>query len=168
MKRAHSPASMSSKYQPTWKKSSDAKKPYKKKDPSFRTPYDLFAEHKAATGCKHDFCGFHYHSARLANLGTSFIYDIMQKQFQEKAENNAINWSDTKELLFTLKKMLDAKYRNIMYHGMMGGHCHKCKYWDKIYTEYLSSRACNSNSSSFEISDQEMLAIMEESKNAST
>lgn len=149
------------------KKTSDAKKSFKKKDPTFRTPYDLFSEHKASTGCKHDFCGFHYHSARLANLGTTYIYDIMQKKFQEKSTDNKIDWKITKEMLFALKKMLDQKYRNIMYHGMMGGNCHKCKYWDKIYTEYLSSRACN-NESSLEISDQEMLAVMESTNNAST
>lgn len=77
--------------------------------------------------------------------------------FQAKCTNNLVNWETVREMLFSLKRNLDQKYRNIMWHGMRGGHCDKCQYWDNVYMEHLAN-VNNDDVIMQEISDEDIIA----------
>lgn len=121
-------------------------------------PFKIFPAHAAKTGCSKAFCGYYWHSRRLAKKGTDWIYDEGKKMFQSKAKNNKVEWGEVREMLFSLKKMIDQSYRNMLWH-FGKSECEKCNYWDEVY---LKAIANVTNDSSQEIDDEEMLqAAME-------
>lgn len=107
-------------------------------------------------------CGFYYHSTRLARVGTDWIFNEGKPIFQSHAINNLITWDVAREMLFSFKKFIDQKYRNIMYHGMRSENCDKCNYWDNVYLEHLANVESACNTSIQDVTDEEMLeAAME-------
>ncbi|AEM37607.1 NP [California sea lion bocavirus 3] len=121
------------------------------------TPMEVFNRHKAETGINLSMCGFYWHSTRLARAGTDWIFNEGKPLFQSKCTNNLVSWDIVREMLFQFKKTMDQKYRNILYHGMRGADCDKCKYWDNVYLEHLANIETNDVVMQ-DISDEEMLS----------
>nr|AHK26967.1 NP1 [Porcine bocavirus 3] len=137
-----------------WKRSKMAKR---------ANPAQVFAEHRKREGIDLDFCGFYYHSTRIAGKGTRYIFDMAKKDFQSVARNNCITWDQHRELLFTYKRCLDNMYRSMMYHFRFT-ECHKCDYWDNMYRQHLAGVSpieTVAPSSVGELSDVEMLEAVE-------
>nr|AWW25130.1 NP1 [Porcine bocavirus] len=127
-------------------------------------PAQVFAEHRKREGIDLDFCGFYYHSTRIAGKGTRYIFDMAKKDFQSVARNNCVTWDQHRELLFTYKRCLDNMYRSMMYHFRFT-ECHKCDYWDNMYRQHLagvSPPETVAPSSVGELSDVEMLEAVEQ------
>lgn len=99
----------------------------------------MFSEHRARSGCTESFCGFYWHSTRIANKGTNDIFNTMKQSFQSRAIDGKVDWEGTREILFEQKKTLDRYYRNMMYHFALGGQCDKCIYWDDVYKKHLAN-----------------------------
>lgn len=110
-------------------------------------------------------CGFYWHSTRMTRVGTDLIYNQLQSDFQSLAEGGKVDWTNCKEMLFKLKKEIDQKYRNMMWHFSQGGACERCKYWDDMYRAYQAQVETDSQAPSVvpstEISDVEMLSAVE-------
>nr|WCR62142.1 MAG: NP1 [Parvovirinae sp.] len=131
------------------------------------TPAHVFSEHRARTGTELGFCGFYWHSNRLARLGTNLVFDKARRDFQQAAVDGRIGWTDFREILFQFKKLLDQSYRNMMYHFSLGGNCDKCTYWDEVYKKHLAgidnddsdAMQCSPPTGGDEVSDQEMLDL---------
>ncbi|AMD43873.1 NP1 protein [Bat bocavirus] len=121
------------------------------------TPIEVFTRHRAANNVDIQYCGFYWHSTRLARAGTDWIFNEGKQKFQERMNNNVIKWEDCRELLFDFKKCQDQKYRNIMYHLSRGGHCHKCEYWGNMYLQHLAQ--VETEQTQPEVSDQKMLEM---------
>ncbi|ATV81495.1 NP1 [Rhinolophus sinicus bocaparvovirus 2] len=135
-----------------WKSSKMAKK---------QNPAQVFAEHKKREGLDVDFCGFYYHSTRIAGKGTRWIFDVGKKEFQSVARQNCITWDQCRELLFTYKRCLDTMYRSIMYHFKFTP-CQKCPFWDDVYRQHLANvTPIESVPPVGELSDVEMLEAVE-------
>lgn len=109
-----------------------------------------------------DFCGFYWHSTRLARKGTDYIYNEAKPGFQGRATDNKITWDDCKELLFNFKKTMDQHYRNMLWHFRRGGECQKCTYWDDVYLQHLAKVQQDQTDDSLDISDAEMLSAVED------
>ncbi|UZV41799.1 MAG: NP1 [Feline bocaparvovirus 4] len=128
------------------------------------TPLDVFVRHKAKSSddCP-NFCGFYWHSTRLARFGTDYIFNIAKPQFQSYATNNLISWDQCRDILFEFKKNVDFKYRSMMYHFALGEQCNKCNYWDQVYTAHLAHVSIptiqEDDEEPFEVTDNEMLAV---------
>lgn len=108
-------------------------------------------------------CGFHWHATRMTRVGTDHIFNLSQSKFQTIATGGKIDWDNCKELLFDLKKYLDHKYRNMMYHFCLGGVCERCIYWDEVYTKH-QLRESNKNAhvvAPLDVTDEEMLSAVE-------
>lgn len=138
-----------------WKSSKMAKR---------QNPAQVFAEHRKREGLDLDFCGFYYHSTRIAGKGTQFIFDVAKKDFQSVARNNCITWDQHRELLFSYKRCLDHMYRSMMWHFRFT-ECHKCAYWDDFYRQHLAGVTPPETvapSSVGELSDVEMLEAVEQ------
>nr|ASC49359.1 NP1 [Dromedary camel bocaparvovirus 1] len=136
------------------------------------TPAFVFSEHRAQTGCELGFCGFYWHSTRLAKLGTNAIFDWGKKQFQSAAVDGRIGWDAFREILFGYKRLVDQPYRNMMWHFRMGEKCEKCEYWDEVYQKHLAHVDSNCDSpmdtssptdQNTELTDQEMLEAVDAS-----
>lgn len=109
----------------------------KKKNDKFN-PYHIFSKHNATHNPGLAYCGFHWHSTRLARAGTDMIFNHCKQKFQEFQKDNKIGWEETKEILFQMKKEMDQKYRNMMWH-FSKTNCEKCKYWDRVFTEHTAN-----------------------------
>nr|QBA84394.1 MAG: NP1 [Porcine bocavirus 3] len=125
-------------------------------------PAQVFAEHRKREGIEFDFCGFYYHSTRIAGKGTRYIFDMAKKDFQSVAKQNCVTWDQHRELLFTFKRCLDNMYRSMMYHFRFT-ECQKCGYWDDFYRQHLANVTPIETvpPSSIEVSDVEMLEAVE-------
>ena len=136
-----------------WKSSKMAKR---------ANPAQVFAEHRKREGIDLDFCGFYYHSTRIAGKGTRYIFDLAKKDFQSVSKNNCITWDQHRELLFSYKRCLDNMYRSMMYHFRFT-ECHKCGYWDDMYRQHLANVTPIESvpPSVGELSDVEMLEAVE-------
>lgn len=69
-----------------------------------------------------------------------------------------------REILFSYKKAMDQRYRNIMYHLALGGNCDRCKYWDEVYKAHQAQVELDKvppSGSSTEVKDEEMLELAE-------
>nr|QPO14346.1 nonstructural protein [Bovine parvovirus 1]QPO14350.1 nonstructural protein [Bovine parvovirus 1] len=146
--------------------SSTASKPYQKatrKETATKktkhTPFNVFSAHRALSKTDLQFCGFYWHSTRLASKGTNEIFNELKQSFQSKAIDGKLNWEGVRELLFEQKKCLDTWYRNMMYHFALGGDCEKCDYWDDVYKKHLAN--VDTYSVAEEITDSEMLEAAE-------
>nr|QTZ83140.1 MAG: nonstructural protein [Elaphodus cephalophus bocaparvovirus] len=120
-----------------------------------KTPYNIFSEHRAKSGTEEAFCGFYWHSTRIASKGTNDIFNGLKQEFQSRAVEGKCDWERVREILFVQKKHLDQYYRNMMYHFRFS-ECNKCTYWDDVYKKHLANVDTVSNST--EITDEEMLA----------
>lgn len=120
-------------------------------------------EHRAHNPGAPALCGFHWHATRLARVGTDFIFNVSQKDFQSKAVGGKCDWNECREMLFKLKKEIDQKYRNIMYHFSQGEKCDRCEYWDSMYKAHQAQVEIDNAmpSVSTEVSDVEMLELAE-------
>nr|QTZ97563.1 NP1 [Porcine bocavirus] len=125
-------------------------------------PAQVFAEHRKREGIQFDFCGFYYHSTRIASKGTRYIFDMAKKDFHSVAEPNCVTCNQHRELLFTFKRCLDNMYRSMMYHFRFT-ECQKCGYWDDFYRQHLANVTPIETvpPSSIEVSDVEMLEAVE-------
>lgn len=119
---------------------------------------DIFNGHKKETGTDIPFCGFYWHSTRLARAGTDFIFNESKPRFQLNCTNNMVPWEFVREELFQLKKTLDQKYRNMLWHFAMGDKCTKCLYWDNVYQQTLANVDTKPEPEP-EVTDQEMLEL---------
>jgi len=81
------------------------------------------------------------------------IFNGCKQKFQEFQNDGQINWENTKEILFFLKKEMDQKYRNMMWH-FKNTQCNKCEYWDNVFTRFTANI---SESSQDEPTDEECL-----------
>nr|AHY96039.1 NP1 protein [Porcine bocavirus 3] len=126
-------------------------------------PAVVFSEHKKREGISFDFCGFYYHSTRIAAKGTRYIFDVAKRDFQAVARGNCITWDQHRELLFTYKRCLDTMYRSMMYHFRFT-ECQKCLYWDDFYRQHLAGVTPPETvpPSSVELTDVEMLEAVEQ------
>lgn len=115
-------------------------------------------KHRAENPGVTDFCGFYWHSTRLARKGTDWIYNEGQRQFQTVSKNNVIGWGDCKEILFKFKKDMDQHYRNMFWHFTHCKDCGKCEYWDNVYLQHLA----RVNTPTDLVTDAEMLSAVEE------
>lgn len=106
------------------------------------------------------YCGYYWHSTRLARRGTETIFGLMKQKFQEKAKDNQLGWEEVKELLFFFKKEQDQGYRNMMWH-FLNTECEKCTFWDGVYRTTTANVTPNDDSFQ-EVSDEDCLkAAME-------
>nr|AGI99540.1 NP1 [Human bocavirus] len=121
-------------------------------------PYTVFSQHRANHPDAPGWCGFYWHSTRLARDGTNCIFNEMKQEFQELQINGKITWDNVRELLFSQKKKLDQKYRNMLYHFRHSTDCPRCDYWDNVYRRHL---AHVSSQESEEVTDEEMLSAVE-------
>lgn len=119
------------------------------------TPWVVFSEHKAKTGTDLQFCGFYYHSTRLARNGTDWIFNKGKPLFQSKSKNNVCEWGEVREILFEFKKWIDQGYRNMMWHFKNGQPCIRCGYWDDVYGQHLAN--ITHTSADQDVTDEEML-----------
>lgn len=120
------------------------------------TPFEVFAQHKSLVGDTPGYCGFYWHSTRIAKKGTDYIFDVAQKQFQSAQSHNQIDWKACRNILFDFKKTIDQQYRNMFWHFRNGGECEKCVYWDDVYRMHLAN-VDSASVSQPEITDEEML-----------
>nr|AGS15086.1 NP1 [Porcine bocavirus] len=128
-----------------------------------QNPATVFSEHKKREGIDINFCGFYYHSTRVAGRGTQWIFDVGKREFQSVARQNCITWDQCRELLFTYKRCLDHMYRSMMWHFRFTP-CDKCDYWDDFYRQHLAGVQpveTISPSPLPELSDVEMLEAVE-------
>nr|WES10448.1 NP1 [Rodent bocavirus] len=109
----------------------------KKKNEKYN-PYHIFSKHNAIHNPGLGFCGYHWHSTRLARAGTEMIFNGCKQKFQEYQNDGQINWEQTKEILFFLKKEMDQKYRNMLWH-FKNTQCNKCEYWDNVFTRFTAN-----------------------------
>lgn len=105
-------------------------------------------------------CGFYWHSTRIARDGTNLIFNSFKQMFQERQTDNKIDWTQCRDLLFMFKKELDTKYRNMFWHFTHARDCSKCRYWDDVYTKHMAG--VSPQGSEEEISDQDMMRAAEE------
>nr|AJE63438.1 NP1 [Human bocavirus]AJE63442.1 NP1 [Human bocavirus] len=141
------------------KTSDQAMKTKEKTSGGTRTnPYTVFSQHRANHSNAPGWCGFYWHSTRLARNGTNSIFNEMKQKFQELQIDGKINWDTTRELLFTQKKTLDQSYRNMLYHFRHSPDCSRCEYWDDVYRKHLANV---SSQESEEVTDEEMLSAVE-------
>nr|AOX47656.1 NS1 [Rhinolophus sinicus bocaparvovirus] len=127
------------------------------------TPLDVFMRYRSEHPDAPALCGFYWHSTRLTRAGTDMIFNKLQGDFQAQATGGMINWDQCKELLFSIKKDLDQRYRNMLWHFSQGGACERCQYWDNVYQAHQAKvqleRELNVVS---ELTDQEMLEAVED------
>nr|AJC01336.1 non-structural protein [Human bocavirus] len=122
-------------------------------------PYTVFSQHKASHPDAPGWCGFYWHSTRIARNGTNAIFNEMKQQFQQLQLDNKIGWDNARELLFSQKKSLDQQYRNMFWHFRNASDCERCNYWDNVYRMHLAH--VSSQTESEEITDEEMLSAAE-------
>lgn len=104
------------------------------------------------------FCGFYWHSTRIAKKGTDYIFSEGKQSFQKRAKENKVEWNDVREILFEMKKSVDQMYRNMLWH-FRHSDCERCKYWDEMYATHLAKVKLLDSQ---ELSDAEMMqAAME-------
>lgn len=99
------------------------------------------------------YCGFYWHSTRLARKGTDLIFNLCKQEFQKRMNDNKVEWGDVREILFMLKKEMDQGYRNMLWHFRYT-QCEKCTYWDDVYSKHLANVKSECPQ---ELTDQEML-----------
>lgn len=104
------------------------------------TIWSVYAKQSKTDKDAPGWCGFYYHAARIAKAGTGFIFDELQKDWQEQQQDGKLSWNDCRELLFKQKRHLDRKYRSMMWHFSQGDKCERCEYWDKFYSAHLDSK----------------------------
>ena len=119
-------------------------------------PYEVFSQHMARFKPDKSYCGFYWHSCRLARRGTDYIFTEGMRDFQKRCKDNKCEWKDVREILFGLKKVLDQGYRNMMYH-FRHTQCEKCNYWDEVYKMHLAN-VSPSETEPQELTDEEILA----------
>lgn len=138
----------------------------------------VFAQHRSMLSPEQrekagSYCGFYWHSTRIARKGTDGIFNTYKAKFQEIAICNKIDWDQTRELLFSFKKEIDQCYRNMMYHFRHSPQCENCKYWDDVYTRHLAKATepaynpCVTQGGD-EVTDEEMMDIDVPDVNASS
>ncbi|QDS02906.1 NP1 [Bocaparvovirus primate3] len=120
-------------------------------------PYTVFSRHRAANPDAPGWCGFYWHSTRIARDGTNEIFNRCKQQFQELQVDNKLDWDGVKEILFANKKIMDQKYRNMFWHFRNMPDCNRCDYWDDVYRMHLAKVS----SQVPDVSDEEMLAAAE-------
>lgn len=121
------------------------------------TPFDVFAKHKAEHKPDLGYCGFYWHSVRLARRGTDHVFSESKQEFQRRARDNRVEWADVREILFKYKKDMDQLYRNMLWH-FRNTDCDKCKYWDNVYMQHLA-HVQPSELQNKELTDEEMLEV---------
>nr|AXF54186.1 NP1 [Porcine bocavirus] len=144
----------------TWRRPNDSRdggRMWGNKNKKNKTnPYEVFSQHMAKFKPDKSYCGFYWHSCRLARKGTDYIFTEGMRDFQKRCKDNKCEWKDVREILFGLKKVLDQGYRNMMYH-FRHTQCEKCNYWDEVYKMHLAN-VSPSETEPQELTDEEMLA----------
>lgn len=122
-------------------------------------PYHIYSRYNAKHNTGKSFCGYYWHSTRLARKGTETIFGKMKQDFQSKATDGKIGWEGVKEMLFNFKKEQDQAYRNMMWH-FLNTECDKCIFWDDVYRKQTANVSPDDDFQ--EISDEECIkAAME-------
>ncbi|AVR53751.1 NP1 protein [Rodent bocavirus] len=123
---------------------------------------DTFVRYKAKHNTDKSFCGFYWHSWRLAKKGTDKIFDEMKAEFQGKCTDGKIEWADAREMLFKFKKEMDKDYRSMLWHFRFT-ECEKCAFWDEVYKKHMANVHYDPPQ---ELSDAELLEAVAEIEKA--
>nr|WRQ19898.1 MAG: NP1 protein [Bocaparvovirus sp.] len=121
---------------------------------------DTFVKFKAANNEQRSFCGFYWHSWRLAKKGTDRVFDEMKKEFQSRCKDGKVEWADVREMLFKFKKCTDKDYRSMLWHFRFTS-CEKCDFWDDVYKKHMANVHYDTPQ---ELTDAELLAAVEEAE----
>lgn len=121
---------------------------------------DTFVKFKAKHNTEMSFCGFHWHSWRLAKKGTDKVFDEMKAEFQSRCKEGKVEWVDVREMLFRFKKSMDKDYRSMMWHFRFTG-CEKCDFWDDVYKRHIANVY---HEPPQELTDEELLAAVQETE----
>ncbi len=121
---------------------------------------DTFVKFKAKHNTEMSFCGFHWHSWRLAKKGTDKVFDDMKAEFQSRCKEGKVEWVDVREMLFRFKKAMDKDYRSMMWHFKFT-ECEKCDFWDDVYKKHLANVY---HEPPQELTDEELLAAVQETE----
>nr|QWQ59405.1 NP1 [Bocaparvovirus sp.] len=121
---------------------------------------DTFVKFKAKHNTEMSFCGFHWHSWRLAKKGTDKVFDEMKAEFQSRCKEGKVEWVDVREMLFRFKKSMDKDYRSMMWHFKFT-ECEKCDFWDDVYKKHMANVY---HEPPQELTDEELLAAVQETE----
>nr|AWB14578.1 NP1 [Murine-associated porcine bocavirus] len=121
---------------------------------------DTFVKFKAKHNTEMSFCGFHWHSWRLAKKGTDKVFDEMKAEFQSRCKEGKVEWVDVREMLFRFKKAMDKDYRSMMWHFRFT-ECEKCDFWDDVYKKQMANVY---HEPPQELTDEELLAAVQETE----
>lgn len=121
---------------------------------------DTFVKFKAKHNTEMSFCGFHWHSWRLAKKGTDKVFDEMKAEFQSRCKEGKVEWVDVREMLFRFKKSMDKDYRSMMWHFRFT-ECDKCDFWDDVYKRHIANVY---HEPPQELTDEELLAAVQETE----
>lgn len=121
---------------------------------------DAFVKYKAKHNTDQSFCGFHWHSWRLAKKGTDRVFDEMKAEFQIRCRDGKIEWPDAREMLFKFKKAIDKDYRSMLWHFRFT-ECTKCDFWDDVYKKHMANVH---HEPPQELTDEELLAALQEAE----
>lgn len=121
---------------------------------------DTFVKFKAKNNTEMSFCGFHWHSWRLAKKGTDKVFDEMKAEFQSRCKEGKVEWVDVREMLFRFKKAMDKDYRSMMWHFRFTK-CEKCDFWDDVYKRHIANVY---HEPPQELTDEELLAAVQETE----
>lgn len=121
---------------------------------------DTFVKYKAKHNVDKSFCGFYWHSWRLAKKGTDRIFDEMKAEYQSRCTDGKIEWVDAREMLFKFKKAVDKDYRSMLWHFRFTD-CEKCDFWDEMYKKHMANVH---HEPPQELTDEELLAAVQESE----
>ncbi|AVW82261.1 NP1 protein [Rodent bocavirus] len=121
---------------------------------------DTFVKFKAKHNTEMSFCGFHWHSWRLAKKGTDKVFDDMKAEFQSRCKEGKVEWVDVREMLFRFKKAMDKDYRSMMWHFKFT-ECEKCDFWDDVYKKHMANVY---HEPPQELTDEELLAAVQETE----
>nr|QWQ59441.1 NP1 [Bocaparvovirus sp.] len=121
---------------------------------------DTFVKFKAKHNTEMSFCGFHWHSWRLAKKGTDTVFDDMKAEFQSRCKEGKVEWVDVREMLFRFKKAMDKDYRSMMWHFKFT-ECEKCDFWDDVYKKHMANVY---HEPPQELTDEELLAAVQETE----
>lgn len=121
---------------------------------------DTFVKFKAKHNTELSFCGFHWHSWRLAKKGTDKVFDEMKAEFQSRCKEGKVEWVDVREMLFRFKKAMDKDYRSMMWHFRFT-ECEKCDFWDDVYKKHMANVY---HEPPQELTDEELLAAVQETE----
>nr|AYW35041.1 NP1 [Rodent bocavirus] len=140
------------------KNGNKGKKPY--------NPFTIYAEYNAKHNTGKSYCGYYYHSTRIAKRGTDLVFNEAKQKFQAMQTDNKVEWGDVREILFWFKKTIDQQYRNMMWH-FLNTECEKCQFWDDVYRKHIAQVNNEPAVPIQELTDEEMLQAAIEMDGAS-